>query len=231
MNHQEYKCPNINLFQVVDSSFPSGGFAFSYGLESMVKLGFVKNVEDFRKYISNFLTQISFSEIPFVNGGYKGAPEFQLSLAPVMKMLDAFITIPCLHKASLMQGKVLLRVMRMVYPQYGLDSVLNWLQDNDLSSHYGPLFGNVCRTIGFTHLETLFAYTYISLRDQIGAGIKLGIFGPHEAQGILGEILGKVSAKINLAKDLEWHKAYRVAFALEIAQANHPGLYSRLFQN
>ena len=151
MNQQESYLPDIRLFQVTDSAFPSGSFAFSYGLESMAKLGRIRDVADFRKYMFNVLTQISRSEMPFVNSGYNGAPEFRQSLAPVMEMLDAFITIPCLHKASIMQGKVLLQVMRMVYPEHDFEDVMSWLQRNELSTHYAPLFGIVCRTIGFAH--------------------------------------------------------------------------------
>ena len=231
MNRQESYLPDIRLFQVTDSAFPSGSFAFSYGLESMTKLGHIRDVTDFKKYMLNVLTQISRSEMPFVNSGYNDALGFRQFLAPVMEMLDAFITIPCLHKASIMQGKVLLQVMRVVYPEYDFDDVMSWLQHNELPTHYAPLFGIVCRTIGLAHMETLSAYAYISLRDQISAAIKLGMFGPHKAQAILGEVLGKVSAKINLVKDLEYYEAYRIALALEIAQANHTGLYSRLFQN
>ncbi len=231
MNQQESYLPDIRLFQVTDSAFPSGSFAFSYGLESMAKLGRIRDVADFRKYMFNVLTQISRSEMPFVNSGYNSALEFRQSLAPVMEMLDAFITIPCLHKASIMQGKVLLQVMKMVYPEHDFVDVMSWFQLNELSTHYAPLFGIVCRVIGFTHRETLSAYAYISLRDQISAAIKLGMFGPHKAQGILQEVLRNVSAEINLVKKLEYYEAYRIALALEIAQANHPGLYSRLFQN
>jgi urease accessory protein len=231
MSTEEHCSPELRLFQITDSAFPLGSFAFSYGLESMAKLGRIKDISDFKKYLLNVLTQVSCSEIPFLNSSYKCAPGEHDLLVSIFGRLEAFITIPCIRKASITQGRSLLQVAKATYPEHNFHQVTNWLQRRGLSTHYAPVFGIVSRSIGLTHRQTLSAYAYIALRDQMSAAIRLGLLGPHEAQGILREALGHVDRNITRVLDLEYHQAFKVAVVLEIAQAHHPKLYSHLFQN
>jgi len=57
----------LDLLQLGDSAFPSGGFAFSNGLESLAKLGHIRAMEDFEGYLECHLEQIAGAEIPFLN--------------------------------------------------------------------------------------------------------------------------------------------------------------------
>jgi urease accessory protein len=231
MHTQEESFSEMGLFQITDSAFPLGGFAFSYGLESMAKLGLIKDVSAFKKYLSNVLAQISGSEMPFLNSAYIIAPEPYEALIPIFEQIDAFITIPCIRKGSITQGRSLLQIVKAVYLDQGFDQFIHWLRQHDLPSHYAPVFGFVCRKIGFSHTEVLSAYVYIALRDQTSAAIRLGLLGPHEAQAILRETLRRVNGHIDRVKGLSYDQAFKVAVALEIAQAHHPNLYSHLFQN
>lgn len=231
MRKRENCFPDLLLFQITDSAFPLGSFAFSYGLESMAKLGRIKDVSHFRKYLLNVLTQISSSEMPFLNSAYRCAPGEFDTLVAVFERLEAFTTIPCIHKASITQGRSLLQIVKAVYPEHNFHQFASWLQQHNIPTHYSPIFGTVSRTIGLSHLQALSAYAYMALRDQVSAAIRLGLLGPHEAQAILRETLGHVDATIHRAKDLEYNRAFKVAVALEIAQARHPSLYSHLFQN
>ncbi len=231
MSTQEHFFPALSLFQITDSAFPLGSFAFSSGLESIAKLGLITDISDFKKYLLNVLAQVSSSEIPFLNSSYKCDPKEHEVLVSIFRRLEAFITIPCIRKASITQGRSLLQAVKAVYPEHNFHRVTNWLQGHELSTHYAPVFGIVSRSIGLTHRQTLFAYAYIALRDQMSAAIRLGLLGPHEAQGILREALGHVDRNISRVLDLEYHQAFKIAVALEIAQAHHPKLYSHLFQN
>lgn len=224
-------CPDFRLLQITDSAFPLGSFAFSYGLESTAKLGLLKNIADFKKYLLNVLSQISCSEMPFVNSCYKCDAREEETLVEIFHRIDAFITIPCIRKGSITQGRSLLQAAKAVYPEHNFQEIIQLLQRLSLSPHYAPVFGIVAQTIGLTRMQTLSAYAYIALRDQVSAAVRLGLLGPNEAQGILRDTLGHVHTNISRVMELEYHQAFKVAVALEIAQAHHPKLYSHLFQN
>ncbi len=231
MHKPEQFLSEMGLFQITDSAFPLGGFAFSYGLESMAKLGLIRDVAEFKKYLSNVLAQISSSEMPFLNSAYNSAAERYEALIPVFEGIDAFMTVPCIRKGSITQGRSLLQIVKAIYPDHDFDQFIQWLRQHELPTHFAPVFGFAFRKIGFSHAEALSAYAYIALRDQTSAAIRLGLLGPHEAQAILRETLGCVDKTIDRVTDLSYDQAFKVAVALEIAQAHHPNLYSRLFQN
>jgi urease accessory protein len=231
MTSHEHPFPELRLIQITDSAFPLGSFAFSSGLESSAKLGLIENMPEFKKYLVNVLTQISCSEMPFVNSSYKCAADDVETLAPIFERLEAFITVPCMRKASITQGRSLLQAVKAVYPEHNFQAVIRRLQDRGLFTHYAAVFGMVSRIISLSHIQTLSAYAYIALRDQVSAAIRLGLLGPHEAQSILRETLGHVNETIDRVKALEYREAFKMAVALEIAQAHHPKLYSHLFQN
>jgi len=231
MHTRENGFPDFRLLQITDSAFPLGSFAFSYGLESTAKLGLLKNIADFKKYVLNVLTQISCSEMPFVNSCYKWDAGAHEILVEIFHRIEAFITIPCIRKGSITQGRSLLHAVKVVYPEHNFQEIIQLLQRLGLSPHYAPVFGIVARTIGLTHTQTLSAYAYIALRDQVSAAVRLGLLGPNEAQGILRETLADAHTNIRGVMDLAYHQAFKVAVALEIAQAHHPKLYSHLFQN
>lgn len=231
MDRPEEFLTAIRLLQITDSAFPLGGFAFSYGLESMAKLGLIKDVVEFKKYLANVLSQISSSEMPFLNSAYNSEPKGYEAQIPIFERIDAFVTVPCIRQGSITQGRSLLQIVKAVYPDQGFDRFIHWLRQHDLPTHFAPIFGFACRNIGFAHAEALSAYAYICLRDQTSAAIRLGLLGPHEAQAFLSETLGLVNDTIERVKDLSYDQAFKVAVALEIAQAHHPNLYSHLFQN
>jgi urease accessory protein len=231
MHTQQHCFPELALLQITDSAFPLGGFAFSYGLESMAKLGRIKDVSDFKKYLLNVLAQVSCSEIPFVNSSYNCAPDEYEMLVAIFMRLEAFVTVPCIRKASIMQGRSLLQIMKIVYPEHHFHGVMRWLQHRGLPPYFAPVFGLVSRQIGLDHMQALSAYAYIALRDQVSAAIRLGLLGPQDAQAILRESLANVNRSIDRVKDVAYHQAFKIAAVLEIAQAHHPNLYSRLFQN
>lgn len=231
MHTRENCFPDFRLLQITDSAFPLGSFAFSYGLESTAKLGLIKNIADFKKYLLNVLTQISCGELPFVTSCYKSEAGEDAIFVKIFRRIDAFVTIPCVRKGSITQGRSLLQAVKAVYPEHNFQEIIQLLQRLGVSPHYAPVFGIVARTIGLTHTETLSAYAYIALRDQVSAAVRLGLLGPNEAQGILRQTLAQAHTNISRVMELEYHQAFKVAVALEIAQAHHPKLYSHLFQN
>jgi len=222
---------DLRLLQIVDSAFPLGGFAFSRGLESTVKLGLIGDQSDFQKYLHNHLTQVTCGEIPFINSAFRTIGEGHEHLMPIFNACNAFLTIPAVKRASVVQGRSLLSAMRAVYPDLAFAELADWLARHNLSPHLPPTFGACAGLMGLPHRESLSGYCYMSLRDQITAAVRLGLVGPHEAQWALRNALARLDDAVDSAFRLEYHQAFRSCFALEIAQAHHSRLYSRLFQS
>ncbi len=222
---------DLRLLQIVDSAFPLGGFAFSSGLESITKLGLIRDRAAFEKYLNDHLKQVVSGDIPFVNSAFRRIGDGFDSVEPVFKVRDAFVAIPAMRKASITQGRSLLSTMRAVYSDYAFAEFADWLHRRNLLPHLAPTFGVCAGISGLPHRDALSGYCYMSLRDQITAAVRLGLLGPHDGQRALRNALAQLDAALDSALDLEYHQAFRTCYALEIAQAHHSRLYSRLFQS
>lgn len=227
----EFRMSDLQLLQITDSAFPLGGYAFSYGLESMAKLGLIRDAATLRKYLGNVLTQITCSEVPFVNSAFKGHLTGNDALQDVFRSFDAFVTVPSVRKGSITQGRSLLTIARSAYPSCPVVEFSDWLRAHELNPYFAPTFGAVACVIGLSQEQAVRGYFYMSVRDQTYAALRLGMLGPHQAQKILTELLDDINGAAGAALKLEYHQAYKVSAVLEIAQAHHPMLYSRLFQN
>jgi urease accessory protein len=221
----------LRLLQVTDSAFPLGGYAFSYGLESVAKLGLIQDAVALRKYLDNVRSQITCGEIPYVNSAFKGRSTGYEVLEKVFRSFDSFVTVPSVRKASVTQGRSLLSVMKSAYPNCPASEISDWVKAHRIEPHFVPTFGTVANLLGLSHEEAVKGYFYMSLRDQTYAALRLGMLGPHQAQKILAELLDEIDSAAGAALHLEYHQAFKVSAVLEIAQAHHPLLYSRLFQS
>jgi urease accessory protein len=75
------------------------------------------------------------------------------------------------------------------------------------------------------------SYLYMGMRDQICAAVRLGMVGPRQGQKVLRGLLEEIETQAERATGLDYHQSFRCAAVLEIVQAGHTTLYSRLFQS
>jgi urease accessory protein UreF len=73
---QEMTLEPYTLMHLADSALPTGGFAFSQGLESMGKSGHLKSESDFREYLTAQLKTVGEFELPFMNSAYALCDDF-----------------------------------------------------------------------------------------------------------------------------------------------------------
>jgi urease accessory protein len=222
---------DLRLLQITDSGFPLGGFAFSSGLESAAKLGLIRDLSAFRQYLKNYLSQIGNGEIPFVSDSFRLVQSGWEHVEPLYKLFNAFMTIPTLRKASVTQGRSLLSAVRTAYPEVPVTDLTTWLDERRLSPHFAPTFGVCANLTGLSLEDTLVGYCYMGLRDQSAAGVRLGLLGPQAAQRALRQVISDVPGILASVADLHYDEAFKTCPVLDIAQAHHAQLYSRLFQS
>jgi urease accessory protein len=221
----------LKLLQITDSSFPLGGYAFSSGLESMAKSGLIRDLPALRRYLGNVLAQIMSAEVPFVNSAFRCIQAGDNTFPEVFRYFNTFLTVPTVRKASLTQGRSLMKIVRSAYPAYPLGEVHARLMENQLLLHFAPTFGVVAAVLEMSYEHAVMGYCYMSMRDQIYAAVRLGLLGPNEAQRLLVEQVDKCGQLVSSAPELTYHQAYKSCSVLEIAQAHHEHLYTKLFQS
>src|SRR5690348_11706297 len=90
------------LLQIADSTFPTGGFAHSSGLEAAVQLGeLAKDEEGLRAFCEESLWQTGFSALPFVAATHASPHEVEQHDA----LAQAFLSNHVANRASRAQGR------------------------------------------------------------------------------------------------------------------------------
>ena len=218
----------IMLYQLADSTLPTGGFVFSSGLESIARLGWLRNSDDMYNYLNVQLEQACTAEIPFINSLVNNI-ECNDTLRKIMNYYDAFIQIEEIRSASIRQARSWLDIL--VEIDLSLKDISKSLLSFSGILHYTPAFTISLATLNIELNMIKELYLYVILRDQISAAVRLGLTGPTKGAGILSQLLRRTEKYINKYSNLEYTDAFRAAPMLEIAQAKHHELYTKLFQN
>lgn len=224
----------LDLLHLADSALPTGGYAFSFGLESSARIGLLRGLDDLESYLTGFLRQVATAELPFLGACFDGYDErFELreAVADLARELDAFLTIPAIHRASLIQGKSWLAILEALYPDARLPVVSEWFACRRLPLHYALSLGLGLRRIGYELGAARTLHLFLAARDQISAAIRLGLLGPREGHALLCRLLGHARRIESASRGRSPAGASRSAPLLDIAQGRHERLYTRLFQN
>ncbi len=230
------------LLQWADSAYPTGGFAYSSGLEAMARWPAFGDMDHMRDYLHLVLEQAHEAELPFLldmraafadtNG--QGAIPSDLDFISSDNRLQTFIRIawewdaflhqPTLRRASLAQGATWLRLYEASHGSIEYPS-------RDLSTHFLSVLAATAGHAGMPARELRELYLHLLLRDQLAAAVRLGLLGSNQAQALHAEV-GPVGNREWKDKPIPSHgEAARCAPALELVQALHPHLYVKLFQN
>ena len=77
--------------------------------------------------------------------------------------------------------------------------------------------------------EALAVYLHLNARGFVSAAVRLGVVGPHEAQRLLFEIGPLLDETWRAAGTIELQDVAQTAPLMDLFQATHERLYTRLF--
>ncbi len=220
----------LDLLTLADSNFPTGGYAFSNGLEATKQMGLLRSSDDLDAYLQTVIHATARSEIPFINACFKGDP-LPENLTDMLLTYDAMLTAPAIARGSEVQGRNLLRLMCDLYFSDAMARLHKILLSQPVPAHYTIVFGMTFRIAGLKHRHTCRIFMYQFLRDQISAAVRLGQIGPMEAARLQKRHHKTAIRAMTSVAQTDYTRATRCAPQWDIAQGMHEFLYSRLFQS
>jgi urease accessory protein len=176
----------------VDTFFPSGGFAFSSGLEAAVQGGAVKDSDQLARYIEDLLSGgMSRREALATKIANRAGAAGKISAAvDIDRKLEATKLSRESRLASRQMGR---QVIRVAADQIRAKPVLSDYRDEVESErapgHLAVTFGLTMGGCGWSPEETTVAFLYHTAVGFISAAMRLSPIGQHEGQRILGEWL------------------------------------------
>ena len=194
----------------------------------MARLGWLKNSDDVYNYLKIQLEQACTAELPFINSIISNHNSTE-ELKNIFLYYDSFIQIEEIRSASIRQATSWMDIISEI--ESHIKNYCSFIYDYKYTLHYTPVFALSLFSISIDLSTIKELFIYIILRDQVSAAIRLGLTGPNKGASILSYMLTLASEYIIKYSDLHYTQAFRAAPMLEIAQAKHNELYTKLFQN
>jgi len=212
-------------WQIVDSAFPTGVFAHSWGLEAAWQQGEVADLDTLRKFLEASVQQAGFASLPLVIDGYRSPDQLEALDA----LAEAFLLNPVANRASRIQGRTLLGTAARIWPSAGLAALKE--RADATCAHVAPLSGATFRAVGLPLPTVQNVVLYGAARGVLSAAVRLGIAGSFEIQRMLYDCSPCLDRIADRCRVLSIGDLAQTAPLLDLLQAGHDRLYSRLFQS
>lgn len=209
------------LWQLADSAFPVGGFAHSGGLEAAVQHGEVEDLDALLGFLRDGLWQAGHGGLPLVTAAH----EDPAALPALDARCDAFLLSTIANRASRKQGGAFLATCERVFGPL-LPAGLRALAP---CAHHAPLFGAVLAALGVERADAQRLFLQIALRGPLSAAVRLNRLGPQQAQRVQLQLAPLLEQVHGACRDLGPQGLAQTAPRLDLLQATHDRLYSRLF--
>ena len=212
-------------WQVMDSAFPVGAFAHSWGLEAAWHAGHVDDDDALQRFLTETIQQTGWGTVPLVSAAYR-RPE---RLEELDALNEAFLTNAVANRASRVQGRTLAATVARIWPSPQTAALEARVRDG--YAHVAPVSGVVFGAIGLSETTAGKAVLYSAARGVLAAAVRLGIVGGYRAQRMQYEAEACLDATLAACASLPAEDLCQTAPIADLLQSAHDRLYSRLFQS
>jgi urease accessory protein UreF len=236
------------LYQLVDASTPTGGFAHSNTLEVAMQIQLVQSGQDLFHYTWEFLLQTTTTLVPFLiracsifRSGSSNSCRVE-EWDQLDQTLAITVTSQVTNRASCFQGSALLRAYGQTFPEIG--SVLKVLRKRiqvahnpNQRGHAVTCFGAICGLIHVDERLCVSMFVYTTVRDMINAAIRLNLVGPLQGGHLIHQLCTKFDDLVLNQLDVSAmpvnpsDQVFQTAPLIEILANAHDRLYTRLFNS
>ncbi len=222
----------VQGLRFVDSFFPSGGFAYSSGLEAAVQGGAVRNGDDLAKYVEDLLRHgMGRREAVAVVLAHEAVATGMLSIAlDADRELDAMKLGRESREASRQMGR---QVIRIAAEQSDgnrlLHDFLAAVEAGRTPCHLAVGLGLVLAASGWSREEAAAAYLHQTATGFISAALKLLPIGQREGQRLLDgwmPLIVELSGGMQSDRPMTSWSPVQDIYAMQ-----HSRLESRLFRS
>jgi urease accessory protein len=216
----------------VDSFFPSGGYAFSSGLEAAVQGGAVRNAEELSRYVVESLTTgLGEREAVAVGLAHDAYVSGVLEIAfKADRELEAMKLGRESRTASRQMGRQVIRLAANRQARHPLiDDYLAAVEAERTPGHLAVTFGLTLAGAGWSKEDTIAAFLYQTATGFVAAAMKLMPIGQREGQRLLEswlEVIERVSHNAAHQQVLQSWSPIQDIYAMR-----HSRLESRLFRS
>lgn len=225
--------PELSLFQLCDSNFPTGSFSQSFGLETYIQKDLVKDADTFAQWLHIYLhEQLASADGIAARQAYEALEEEDMDK---IWELDRLLTVQNLAKetrdGTQRMGDRMLDIANAIYNIPMLEVYKRKMKDKEVFGHPALVFAIVGYYLGVDKETTLVYYLYsviVGLVQNAVRGIPIG-------QTAGQKIVYRFHAELYDAKDtimgMDDVEFGVVSPGLELSQMQHEYVGIRIFSS
>jgi urease accessory protein len=219
----------LNGLRFVDSFFPSGGYAFSSGLEAAVQAGAVQDADSLSRYVDDLLRNgTGRCEAVAVSRAHEASANGDLvSAVKADQELDAMKLCHDTRMASRQMGRQVIRISAERREKI-LHEYRDAVEAGRSPGHLAVSLGLTLAVCGWGREDVVAAYLYQTAVGLISAALRLLPIGQREAQQQLASWLPLIHELSKAAPELEMLSWTPVQ---DIHTMRHAHLTIRLFRS
>jgi urease accessory protein len=222
----------LNGLRFIDNFFPSGGYAYSSGLEAAVQEQAVGNTEEFREYVEDLLRAgVATREAVAVSLACEAIRRSKLPLA--LKADTELEAMKIGQESRLASRQMGRQMMQIAVDRDKPHAVLQAFQAELMASrtpgHFPVCLGLTLAASGWTRTDAIAAFLYQTAVGFVSAAMKLLPIGQREGQRLLAEwtpLFIELSRQVPTSLDM-----YAWTPIQDIYAIRHARLESRLFRS
>ena len=221
----------LALLQFSDSAYPTGAYAHSFGLEGLVEVGLVRDVDTLETYLrAHGLPALARTELPYVRLAHAAARAGDVARVCALDTeCHALRGSRELREAGARIGAQRVALAAECRPSPWTLALQEALAAGRWRGQLPVAYGALCGGCGTGAGEAVAAYTYQQLAGAIAAAMKLLRLGQRAAQGALTRLLEASEPWQRQALELAEDEIGWFTPGLDIASARHETAYTRLF--
>lgn len=217
----------------VDSFFPAGGYAYSYGLEAAVQEGAISTGDGLKDYLAYLLRfGAGRSDAIAAAVAHRAVMKGQIDMAVFAdRRLDAMKVCSTLREGSRQMGWQVIRIGGELMGQAIILEMLHLMECGKTPCHYPVATGMVLAACGWSEREMLVAYLYQAIVGCVSAALRLLPVGQREGQRLIHSLLPCVLQIVKKVEGLGIEDMTCWMPLHEIRAMRHVSLEVRLFRS
>lgn len=224
---------HLPLMQLCDSSFPTGAFSHSYGLETYVQEGLVYDRQSFAQWLTAFL----FEQLVYTDGLACKIAFIALEQNDLEALwsLDHKLNVQNLpsetREGTQKIGQRMAKIVQSLYDIPVLSLYSDRMQKKQSFGHPSIVFTMVGHHLSTSSFATTMYYLYSTCSSLIQNAVRAIPLGQTDGQKIIQQFHGELQKATEMVQRLETEDFGIVSPGLEIAQMKHEHVNIRIFMS